>query len=291
MTQPRLSVVIASVNGFPYLGRCLGALADHAPDAEVIVADCTDAETRREVAERWPAVRLLSFDEPTSVPALRAAGIFAATAPRVAVLEDHCVVLGDWEVAVLGQDAGAVGGPIRNRAGRIRDWAGFLFEYSAFLEPGLRGPATMLPGMNVCYDRRAIDAMADLLRAGKWETWLHARLLERGLELRHEPDAVIDHDMDFDVSDFASQRFHYSRSYAAMRNPDLGGKRVLYVLAAPLLIPVLYARVAANVLRAGRHRGKLVLATPLLLSYTAVTAVGEAIGYALGGGRSLLRVR
>ena len=32
-------------------------------------------------------------------------------------------------------------------------------------------------------------------------------------------------------------------------------------------------------------------ATPLLLAYTAVTAVGEAIGYALGGGRSLLRVR
>jgi hypothetical protein len=149
----------------------------------------------------------------------------------------------------------------------------------------------MLPGMNVCYDRRAIDAMADLLRASKWETWLHARLLERGLELRYEPDAVIGHDMDFGVRDFASQRFHYSRSYAAMRNPDLGRRRALYVFAAPLLVPVLYARVVANVVRAGRHRGKLVLATPLLLAYTTVTAVGEAIGYAFGGGRSLLRVR
>jgi hypothetical protein len=286
--------VIASVNGFPYIGRCLSALAERAPAAEVIVADCTDEETRRRVAEGWPSVRLLPFGEPTSVPALRAAGIFCASASRVSVLEDHCVVLGGWEEALVkdGGAAAAVGGPIRNRSGaRIRDWAGFLFEYSAFLEPVEPGPARRLPGMNVCYDRRAIDAMADLLREGKWESWLHARLLERGLELAYEPAAVIEHDMDFGVREFAAQRFHYARSYAAMRNPDLGRRRPLYVVTAPLLIPLLYARVAANVLRAGRHRRDLVLATPLLLVYTAVTAAGEALGYAAGGGRSLLKVR
>ena len=191
-----------------------------------------------------------------------------------------------------GSDASAVGGPIRNPAGaRIRDWAGFLFEYSTFLEPAERGPTRVLPGMNVCYDRRAIKAMQDLLREGKWESWLHGRLLERGFELRYEPDAVIEHDMGFDVRDFVGQRFHYARSYAAMRNPDLGLRRLLYVLASPLVVPLLYARVVANVLRAGRHRRELVLATPLLCVYTAVTAVGEALGYAAGGGRSLLRVR
>jgi GT2 family glycosyltransferase len=291
MTGPQLSVVIASVNGVPDLGRCLAALAEHVPDAEVIVADCTDDETRRQVATRWPAVRLLSFDEPTSVPALRAAGIFAAGAPRVAVLEDHCVVLEGWAQALLRHEDAAVGGPIRNHGGRLRDWAGFLFEYSAFLEPGPRGPTEALPGMNVCYDRRAIEAMSDLLREGRWETWLHTRLRERGLSLRHEPDAVLVHHMDFGVRDFAAQRFHYSRSYAAMRNPDLGSRRVLYVLASPLLVPVLYARVAANVFRARRHRRQFALASPLLLLYVTVTAAGEAIGYAFGGGRSLLKVR
>jgi GT2 family glycosyltransferase len=295
MRTPRLSVVIASVNGFPYLGRCLSALAERAPDAEVIVADCTDAETRRRVAEGWPMVKLLSFDEPTSVPALRAAGVFAASAPRVSVLEDHCIVLDGWEDALLRDDgeAGvAVGGPIRNRPdARIRDWAGFLFEYSAFLEPAERGPARVLPGMNVCYDRSAIEAIEDLLRQAKWESWLHGRLRERGFELRYEPDAVIEHDMDFGVGEFMAQRFHYARSYAAMRNPDLGRRRPLYALASPALIPLLYARVLANVLRAGRHRRELVLATPLLLLYTATTAAGEALGYAVGGGRSLLKVR
>ena len=57
MTAPELSVVIASVNGLPYVGHCLESLASFAPDAEVIVADSTDDETRAKLREAWPAVR------------------------------------------------------------------------------------------------------------------------------------------------------------------------------------------------------------------------------------------
>jgi hypothetical protein len=76
-----------------------------------------------------------------------------------------------------------------------------------------------------------------------------------------------------------------------MRNPDLGPKRVLYVLGSPLILPLVSWRTARNVLKRGRRREELVAATPLILLYTAVWSVGEAIGYAFGGGRSLLRVR
>jgi GT2 family glycosyltransferase len=294
LTGTRLTAVVASVNGFPYLGRCLEALSARVPDAEVVVADCTDAETRARVGAGWPSVTVLAFDEPTSVPALRAAGIFAATRPLVAVLEDHCVVGEGWAAALerAMDGAAAAGGPIDNHGrARIRDWAAFLFEYSAFLGPGVPGEDRTLPGMNVCYSGAAVEAMADLLRSGRWESWLHSRLAERGLVLRWVPDASIEHDMDFDVGSFVAQRFHYARSYAAMRNPDLGWRRLLHLVTAPLLVVLLYARVVRNVLRSGRHRGKLVLATPLLFLYTSVTAAGEAVGYAIGGGRSLLRVR
>ena len=40
----------------PYLGRCLDALAERAPGAEVVVADWTDEKTRAEVRERWHAI-------------------------------------------------------------------------------------------------------------------------------------------------------------------------------------------------------------------------------------------
>lgn len=295
MTAPALSVVVASVNGLPYLVDCLEALEAHAPEAEVIVADWTDEPTRRLVRERFPHVTLLSFDEPMAVPELRAEGIFAAQAPYVAVIEDHCNVREDWVdrlVAAHGQGRSVVGGSIRNWPHRrVRDWAAFFCEYSRYLEPARAGEVDDLPGMNVSYDRRALDAIDDLLRAGKWESWLHARLLERGVTLWCEPAAVLDHAKDFGFREFLSQRYHYSRSYAGMRRNELGAKRMLFALGSPLLVPLLYARIARDVLARRRHRRELALATPLILLYTSVWAGGEAIGYAFGGGRSLLRVR
>jgi GT2 family glycosyltransferase len=294
VTAPELSVVVASVNGFPYLGACLESLRSRCPTAEVIVADSTDEATRRRVREEWPDVRLLSFEEPTPIPVLRAAGIFAASAGNVALIEDHCVVRNGWAeslVAAHRQGRSVVGGPIRNGSTeRLRDWAAFLFEYSSYMEPAPRGAVTDLPGMNVSYDRRALGAIEDLLHAGKWESWLHSRLRERGFELHSTPGATLDHVKDFGIREFLLQRFHYARAYAAMRAPDLGGRKLLYALTAPALVPLLYLRIARNVL--GRGRARLLLATtPLLLLYVATTAVGEAAGYLLGGGRSLLRVR
>lgn len=295
MTEPRLSVVVASVNGFPYLADCLAALERTASWTEVIVADSTDEATRARVREAWPAVRLLSFDAPTTIPELRAAGIAAGTAPYVALIEDHCVVRPGWAERIVRHHQGGhavVGGPIHNAVDdRIRDWAAFFCEYSAYLEPGPAGPAPGLPGMNVSYDRTAVAAIADLLAEGRWETWLHARLLERHFELWADPALVIDHAKDFDLREFLSQRYHYSRSYAGMRNGELGWKRALYVLSAPLLPPLLYARIAGNVLRAGGRARTLFAATPLVLLYLAVWTYGEVVGYTLGGGRSLLEVR
>jgi hypothetical protein len=56
-------------------------------------------------------------------------------------------------------------------------------------------------------------------------------------------------------------------------------------------VPLLYFRIARNVLGRHTHRRELLAATPLLLVYLAVWSSGEAVGYALGGGRSLLKVR
>jgi glycosyltransferase involved in cell wall biosynthesis len=295
MSSPALSVVIASVNGLPYLERCLESLERQAPDTEVIVADWTDGDTRRQVSERWPAVRLLSFEEPMAVPELRAAGIAAARAPYVAVIEDHCVVRDGWAARIRAahrRGYPVVGGAVRNGATRrLRDWAAFFCEYSEHMDPLPEGPTRSLTGMNVSYDRRAIETMAPLLAEGRWETWLHPHLLDRGIVLYADGDMALDHVKDFDFREFVSQRYHYSRSHAGMRNQELGWKRLLYVLGSPALVPLLYIRIARNVFRKRRHRARFLAATPLVLVYVAVWSFGEAVGYAVGGGRSLLRVR
>lgn len=293
--MPSLSVVVASVNGLPYVARCLEALPTDDPAVEVIVPDWTDAPTRQLIRERWPETTLVSFDEPMAVPELRAAGIARARAPRVAVIEDHCVTPPGWaDRMVAAHDRGhaVVGGPVRNGAtGRLRDWAAFFCEYSAHMEPMPEGEVDSLVGMNVSYDREALAAIADLLDEGRWETWLHPRLRERGFALYCDPSVVIEHVRDFGFREFASQRYHYARSHAGMRNPELGLLRLVYLAGSPLIVPLMAWRIAAGVLRKRRNRARLAASFPLILVYLAVWAFGEAVGYAAGGGRSLLRVR
>jgi hypothetical protein len=292
---PELSVVVASVNGFPYLEACLDSLQTHAPEAEVIVADWTNSGTRAAIAARWPSVRLLSFDEPMAVPELRASGIAAARGGFVAVIEDHCVVGEGWSRRIVEahrRGHPVVGGSIRNGAvERIRDWAAFFCEYSEHMVPLASGQTSSLPGMNVSYDRAAVAAMRQLLQEGRWETWLHPHLQSSGFELYADGDLVVDHVKRFGVREFLSQRYHYARSHAGMRNAQLGWRRPVYVIGSPLLVPLLASRIARNVFAKRHDRARFLICSPLVLLYLSVWAFGEAVGYALGGGRSLLKVR
>jgi glycosyltransferase involved in cell wall biosynthesis len=293
--DPPLSVVIPSVNGMSYLDQCLAALERNAPEAEVLVADSTGEDTRKAVAERFPGVKLLTFEEPKTVPELRAAGIAAARAPYVAVIEDHCLAPEGWSRRLVdrhGEGRPVVGGGVRNVVDRrIRDWAGFFMEYSEHMDPFPTGPTDSLTGVNVSYDRHAIEVMDDLLRQGRWETWLHPHLMASGVELYADGGATVDHAMDFGFRDFVTNRYHYSRSHAGMRNAELGWKRFAYAAATPALIPMIYSRIARNVMRKKRHRVRFVAATPLILVYLVVWAAGESVGYAFGGGQSLLKVK
>ena len=146
--------------------------------------------------------------------------------------------------------------------------------------------------MNVAYDREAIAAIEDLLRAGRWEGWLHARLAERGIGLHCATGMVLEHDKDFGLGEFLSQRWHYSRSYAGMRNAVA---RAAAASCTPSVHrcsrPCSTGAWRGTSSRAAGGRREFVVATPLIFLYTLVWAAGEAVGYAFGGGRSLLKVR
>jgi hypothetical protein len=160
------------------------------------------------------------------------------------------------------------------------------------MEPMPTGTVESLPGMNVAYDREAISAMGPLLKQGRWESWLHPHLRERGFVLHCDSRVTIEHAKTFGFREFASQRYHYSRSHAGMLNEQLGAaRRLLYTLASPALVPLLYSRIARNVFRKRRNRREFLLASPLVLVYLAIWSFGEAVGYTFGGGRSILRVR
>lgn len=294
---PLVSVVIASVSGFPALGECLDALGrqDGAAGAEIIVADRCGAETRAALRARFPSALVVAADPGTSIPALRAAGIARARGRMIAILDDHCHAAPGWLRAIGRQhETGAlvVGGAVENGSvERVVDWAAFFCEYARFMPPVPRGEVGEITGNNTVYDRGVLETLGADGRAELWESFLHERLRARGVRFRSDPDLSVSHKKAVGYLQFLSQRYHYSRSYAGMR---LHGapwwRRLAYACATPVLPPLLLGRMVATVARKRRHAARFAQAVPVLATFLLGWAGGEAVGALLGPGRSLERV-
>lgn len=298
-TAPVVSVVIASVNGLPYPMACLEALEAQEGDIafEAVLADCTGPATVAAVRERFPWVKVLAYDEPKSVPWLRAAGIREATGRLVAVTEDHCVPRTSWirSLVEVHEETGwaAVGGGVENDATtRTVDWAVFFCEYHQHMSPVPAGPSDFIPGMNVAYDMPALASMRDVFADGLWENFLHDRLRAAGHVIGMDPRIVVGHKKRFTIGMFLAERFHYSRSFAGMRVADAPVRRRLaWAAATPALPVVLLSRLVRHVAHRRQHVGWFVRSFPLIVVFTMAWSVGELVGYLAGPGDSLLKVR
>ena len=141
MTTPALSVVVPSVNGWSDLQDCLRALEREHADVplEVIVPERVGTAVRSRLQAEFPRARVIDVDPLTTIPEMRARSFDAATAPSVAVIEDHVIVPAGWArqmIAAIGSGDRVIGGSIENGAtGTLLDWAAFLCEYSHCLPP------------------------------------------------------------------------------------------------------------------------------------------------------------
>lgn len=294
-----VSVVIASVNGLPYPLACLEALAAQEGDLafEVVLADCTGPATVAAVRDRYPWVRVLTYDRRMSVPALRAAGLLAARGRLVAVTEDHCVPRRDWirRLVEVWDRTGwaAVGGGVENGSvDRVVDWAVYFCEYGHLMSPVPGGPSTVIPGMNVAYDMVALEPARPIFAQGLWENFLHDHLTEQGYVMGLDPSIVVCHDKYFTIAMFTGERFHLSRAFAGHRVEGSSPLARAGWAAGALALPVLLmARAFRNVARRPRYLRRLVPALPLILYFSVVWSVGELVGYLSGPGDSMVRIR
>jgi len=294
---PLVSVVIASVNGLPWIARSLTALVSQtaAIPCEILVVDRCGEATREGLRHGFPEIQVIGAPSVTSVPALRAMGMARASGSLVAVLSDVCRPAPGWlATAARAHEEGRqiTGGAVENGAkGSGAAWAAFLCEYARFMPPLERGPVDAVPGSNAVYSRAVLEQAAETLQQEAWEFFLHRRLAEQGVELFCDPDLVVSHEKEFGWIEFLSQRYHHSRSFAGMRLRESPyWRRLAYAGLTPLLPALLLFRIGRTVARKRRFR-LLFRALPALLTYLAAWAWGEAVG-ALGGvGRSLERVR
>lgn len=294
MSEPaRVSVIVASFNSPGTLEKCLHALsAQLGPDAEVIVADCSDEDPRLGFRQMIPGVRFLHFEPRLTIPELRREALKVAHGEIILLTEGRIVPSYEWAAALVEAhtthpQAPAVGGPIDHNPRSTFDSAVFFCEYGRHMPPTGDGECDELSGANLSYKRWAVELCRDLIDAAAWEPFLHRRLESKGHRLRRAGRAVVFYHNTLSFWAVFRQRLHYGRWFAAARmSGSTVFQRLLYAGFCPLLPWVLTWRLARIVMERGGHGREFVRALPWILFFQTVWSVGEFFGYLTGKGNS-----
>jgi hypothetical protein len=223
----------------------------------------------------------------------RAAAVRAAKAPVVVLGETHAFPDPDWALRLVraheGDWAGVAPGLENANPESALSWASFLMDYGRWLagapaDGEIAGP----PTYNGSWKRDALlacgDRLPELLEPG---TPLEAELAARGGRFSHEPEARVAHLNVARRGPWAAERYHGGRVFATRRSRHWPFARRLLYFGGSFLIPLLRlvrTHTAAQLAGRGSRLPSRTLAAVALGS--TLWAVGEAVGYLAGAGRS-----
>jgi glycosyltransferase involved in cell wall biosynthesis len=297
-----LSIVIPSVNGKQFLVPCLERVEQQSirKSIEVIVCDRLPDDTAEVVRERFPEVSIVSGLGNATIPQLRWIGMKKATAPVVALIEDHSMLPRTWAEEVLfahrqyqGEKEGVIGGPVENGStATVFDWAFYLTEYAPLMPPMSAQKARAVAGGNVSF-RRSLLPLEDDRFGELWENHLLDELQRRGVAVRIHPGMTLLHRNPFQRREFRRQRYLFLRSIAAMRSRNWGVlRRCVHAGGALVVLTwLLPLRTALTVWRKGRNRRELLAGLPMMVGFLWIGIAGEVAGMLRGDGGSLVEVR
>ena len=299
--MPRLSVILLSLDGGVSVRKVVRHLSTHrqAGELEIVLAITEDATLELDPPQAFAGFRVVRAPVLEDMGKARATAIRAASAPFIALAEDHSFPVEGWAQALLvplESGAPAVGPHIRvaNPATSI-SWADAILCYGAYLRPSRQAATTHLPWHNSAYRRDVLLAFGDrldfLLQA---DSLLQAALVEQGHRLAMSAEAVTEH------CNYSLLRPHWvalfvgNRLYGAtraMREDWPALRRLVYAAAWPAIVALRTGRAVRTGfgLRGQRLRYHTLL--PLLLAGAIVAAGGEAWGYLFGLGAATLRIR
>jgi glycosyltransferase involved in cell wall biosynthesis len=297
MSNPKLSIIVASCVGSPFINRCLESLEKQIENEEIecIVIDRVGEKVADMIERDFPWTKVLRRPAGESVPDLRRYGIEQARADYIAIIEEHCVAREDWVRTILNiikEPVAAVGGVVEDaNYERLMDWAVYFTEYNSYMPPAERGAAADVCAANCVYRRELLLKYLPPSGSGYWEAGLNHKLKEAGEEFVSEPDLVVYHTGPFGLFYYLHQRFLFSRAFAGTRRESVSKVfRAAYLFLAPLLIPLLWARTATRVFSKKQHIGKFLQVTPHMIPITATYVAGEAVGFLAGHGDALSKI-
>jgi glucosyl-dolichyl phosphate glucuronosyltransferase len=213
MTQPLLSVVVCTHDRHADLERCLAALARLEDPVDVVVVDSGPSLPADEVVARvLPAARYVCEPEP-GLSRARNRGLHEASCDLVAFVDDDAAPAADWARKLVGgfadETTACVGGTCAADfaaprpawlSDRLLQYAG-VTRFSGGSKVAERSVDYPF-GANIAFRRSAVleaggfretlGRIGSSLLSGE-EADLVDRLLKRGLTVRIEPSARVDH--------------------------------------------------------------------------------------------------
>lgn len=302
----RLSVVVGVVDGGAQLERCLAALRAQrgAPPLEIIVPWDDTVGGMEALAARYPSVafpaigRIATLEPPDHPAALherydrrKAAGLRLATGDLVALLEDRSVPAPGWAAAAVRAHAErpnvVIGGVLEDGRGSLVSRADYLCDFYRYQPPQAAGPRAYVSSANLCYKRAALERTRDLWQESYYDLSVHWALQREGEALWLEPAMAVRQERGdgAGLGAIARERLAWGRRFAGRRAREAGGgARLRFLLQAPLVPVVLYAR-ALLAQRGGRVVLRCLAAGPAMLAIFGAWGLGELLGSAAALGR------
>lgn len=239
--------------------------------------------------------KVIEIGKVKSMGSANAAGVLQASAPIIALTEDHSYVQKDWaELFVNRHREGwaAVGPSMRNgNPADLIGWADFLQAYVEWMEPAVCSPVRHLPGHNSSYNRNMLlNFGAELETLMEAESILHGRLKKLGHALYLDSGVCTTH-LNFNTwSAYMPCRYYTGRQFAGTWSRRWRWyRRALFAMASPG-IPFLRLR---NILMSARKKKPglfLLRVFPVIFVGLVWESLGHFMGYLCGYGDSLEKV-
>ena len=294
---PALSVVLVALvadGAAESLEAAVTSLLTQADDVDGEVIVPADDAVARVLARlsptllAHPRLRVVAVAGAEVEPSLlRGAGIGAARAELIAVIEDHTLPAPDWCRRIIAAHRSPAGRPFAAIGGVVEKalpdgavgWAMFLHDYGRYMPPLPAAEARSLTSCNVSYKRDAIERVRDAWGDAFRETDVHWALLARGERLWLDPSIVVRQRRRIAAGRAVREWFAYGREFGTARARTEGRIAGLTRIAAAPALPALFAwRARAHLRRAPEHRGAFARAFPALLLLGAAWAAGEVAG-------------
>jgi glycosyltransferase involved in cell wall biosynthesis len=237
------------------------------------------------------SIRVIEFGEIKTLAAARVVGIRTASAPLVALGEDHAFPEPGWAEALIAAHRlpwAAVGPAFLNGNPGLMSWISLVMDYGRWLEPVTGGVTDDVPGHGSSWNRALLlqygAALEQMMQA---PTLLHWDMRVKGHRLYLEPAAKVRHVNITRLPSFILDHFYGARVFAAARARNWSWlQRLFYVSGTPVLMLRTLRGWLRHLRRTSLDRELLPKAWPLLLLSLAIWSLGEMIGYGLGIGKA-----